>query len=192
MKLDVPKDKKEESQDKHNNDTSIGGIIGGAYGPSPASTMNSNETQKSEDIFHTAELPDLSPEPVQNHSPESAELEPKAPSNDPLPPAVKAPAGKPESDTQSSEISFNPTLTSSPVKQPKKQAVFADTQELPLISDNEGGQWRQSKSYVPATKTQEQKGVKHVPFDAESEKSSASKEEQQKEAQFVNPLMLTH
>ena len=190
-KLPQPVPVREEEQDKHN-DVSLGGIIGGAYGPSPAPTMNSNETNKSEDIFHTAELPDLSPVAEQTHDSGLPAQEPGKSSGTQLPPTAAAPTGKPESDTPSSDISFHPQYTSSPKKKedgrpkqkdrvpsPKKQAVFADTRALPLVSDNEGGQWRQSRSYVPASGTQEQKGVKHIPFGEASEKSSSSREDQQ-------------
>jgi len=183
-----------ENQKPGLNDTSIGGIVGGAYGPTPDHTREDSSVQ-SEDIFHTADLPEMgskhnTPSSEQQKEPAQAK-ENGSPQEKPRPADVTSP---------DDYADFNPPLTSSPKdstksdspvvakadpKQPtkaSKKAVFADEHKAPLATDNEGQAWRRSKSYVDSKPKEEQKVPRHVPFDMSSEISESSGQKGKKDS----------
>jgi len=187
---------REVKQPRHD-DTSPRGIIDGAYGPSPGVTMTNESSMQSEEIFHTAESPEIS---MHNQTPGLEEPVVGPENNASLSPArilVRQPQQLDGSRDNIEDISFSPPHTSSPKTKndeenqnqrkddvapqpvsPKKKAVFADEKSKPIATDNDGFEWRRTKASEEERKG-EKTQPKHVPFDMPSEASQSPESQTQ-------------
>jgi hypothetical protein len=104
------------------NDTSLGGIIDGAYGPSPGATISNESSMQAEEVFHTAESPEIS---MHNQTPSLEEPEDRPRDNASLSPTrilPRQPQRIDDSQDNLGDISFSPPHTSSPKTKDDKGA----------------------------------------------------------------------
>jgi len=185
--------RREDKQQPRHDDTSPGGIIDGAYGPSPGVTITHESSGQSEELFQTAESPEIS---MHNQTPSFEEpiVEPRE--NASLSPEW-IPVRQPQQPDDTEDNNFSPPHTSSPKTKdgkenqtqkkedvaprpvsPKKKAVFADEKSKPIATDNDGFEWRRTKASEEGKKG-DRTQPKHVPFDMPSETSHSPESQAQ-------------